>query len=636
MKILGINWGHNSSAVLLINGEIAAACEEEKLNRQKGFTGYPFMAIEYVLNSQNLKKSDVQYLAVASTDIFAWAGFSLRAMCLNFSTQEFRLVDKIKTSSNPAVVSRKYFPNLPIINRYTLANRLLHYIIQIIKRIDFNGTFNTIFNKIFENFYFRFLAEEGFKKNQILNVDHHLCHAASVYYCSPWENSLIFTSDGHGDGICQTFFLGKNKTLTCLNTQPDIMSIGQFYSAATKAMGFKPNRHEGKITGLAAHGDPQKCYQELSNCLKINNGIYSNLLQEKLIASGNSIKYFKQNINTNDWITLDNVYNATSKNRNFIITSQNFVDLFRKKLQHVSKKDLAATVQKIAEELTVKYVNHYKKQYPEVSNLCLAGGVFANVRINQKISEIEGVNNIFVQPAMGDEGTALGAAFWLHLEKGGSTTNLCKGLETVYLGPRFNNIDIENELKRNNLIYKKHEDIEKEIARHIHEGKIIGRFNGATEWGPRALGNRSILASASDPNINQTLNERLKRTEFMPFAPSVIDIDTKLFFKNFSKNDIASRYMTMTYDVKEKGEICFPAAVHLDRTARPQVVYRKQNPSYYKILEEYRKISGFGVIINTSFNLHEEPIVCTPYDAIRAFIANAVDILAIGPFLVNR
>lgn len=261
-----------------------------------------------------------------------------------------------------------------------------------------------------------------------------------------------------------------------------------------------------------------------------------------------------------------------------------------------------------------------------------SSGGFANVKLNQKIMELPGIKNIYVQPAMDDAGTALGAA--LHINMKLNNNKSWTGLETVYTGLEYSASEIKNALEENKLPFRRLECCEEYLGKWIFEGKIVGRFNGYLEWGPRALGNRSILARPEN-EINDTLNKRLKRTEFMPFAPYVLDEDANIFFKGYSSDHIASRYMTMTYNVNSSMIRLIPAVVHVDGTSRPQVVFEEDNPSYYKIIKAYKKHSGIGCIINTSFNMHEEPMVNSPEDAIRAFLAGAVDILSMGEFVVD-
>jgi carbamoyltransferase len=260
----------------------------------------------------------------------------------------------------------------------------------------------------------------------------------------------------------------------------------------------------------------------------------------------------------------------------------------------------------------------------------LSGGVVANVKLNQRIFELDGVDNIFIHPNMGDGGCGTGAAL-LEFQGDG---NLSKPLPDVYLGPEYSDEDILASLQRSQLAYDKYTPIEPKIAQLIAAGKVVARFNGRMEYGPRALGNRSILYHAREPEVNQWLNQRLGRTEFMPFAPATLYEHRHQCYLNVDGGDYAAQFMTITFDCTEFMKRESPAAVHVDGTARPQLVTAASNPSFHRILAEYHRLTGLPSVINTSFNMHEEPIVCRPDDAVRAFLQGNLDYLAIGSFLV--
>jgi carbamoyltransferase len=259
------------------------------------------------------------------------------------------------------------------------------------------------------------------------------------------------------------------------------------------------------------------------------------------------------------------------------------------------------------------------------------------VKVNQRVRELDCVDDVYVHPNMGDGGLAMGAAYavWSDRVHRAGEVPLPRFLPTVYLGPSYSDAQIESALKKSGLAYEKHADIENRVAELIRQDRIVGRFNGRMEYGPRALGNRSILASATDKRINDWLNKRLKRTEFMPFAPSILEEDAADFFLGWSSQHTPARFMAMTYDMPNEKAALVPAVSHVDLTARPQVVRKKDNPSYYRIIERYKALTGLPVIINTSFNMHEEPIVCTPEDAIRSLVDGSVDVLAIGNYIVH-
>ena len=264
--------------------------------------------------------------------------------------------------------------------------------------------------------------------------------------------------------------------------------------------------------------------------------------------------------------------------------------------------------------------------------MALAGGIFANVKVNQRVKEL-GVNNIFIFPHMGDGGTGAGAALQLYSQH--EKLKPCE-LDNVYFGPSFSDEEIKEGLNKNKLDYDKYNDITGIVAELLKDGKVIGYFDNGMEFGPRALGARSILYQATDKKVNDWLNKRLKRTEFMPFAPLTLDKFTKKCYKNSDGAEYAAKFMTITFDCTDYMKKTSPATVHVDGTARPQLIDKNTNPKYHEILLKYHKLTGIPSIVNTSFNMHEEPIVCTPNDAIRAFKLGHLDYLAIGNYLIKN
>jgi carbamoyltransferase len=260
----------------------------------------------------------------------------------------------------------------------------------------------------------------------------------------------------------------------------------------------------------------------------------------------------------------------------------------------------------------------------------MSGGVVANVKFNQRVKELPGVEKIFIHPNMGDGGCGTGAAM---LQFAGNS-RLHDPLPDVFLGPSHTDDEIASVLQESQLPFERYDPIEPKIAQLIASGKVVGRFNGKMEYGPRALGNRSILYHAKEPDVNQWLNQRLGRTEFMPFAPATLYEERHKCYKNIDGADYAAQFMTITFDCTEFMRRECPAAVHVDGTARPQLVTATSNPSFHKIITEYHRLTGIPSVINTSFNMHEEPIVCSPEDAVRAFLQGNIEYLAIGPFLV--
>ena len=282
------------------------------------------------------------------------------------------------------------------------------------------------------------------------------------------------------------------------------------------------------------------------------------------------------------------------------------------------------------EEVVTKYLEYYVKQ-TGIDTVVMSGGVAANVKLNQRVHELPDVKNIYIHPGMGDGGCGTGAAILKTLEAGIQVERL----DSVYQGPEYTDKQLKEAIESEGLEYTQCDDVEAEIAALIADNHVVARFNGRMEYGPRALGNRSILYPAQDPDVNQWLNHRLGRTEFMPFAPATLFEDRSEYYLNTEGAEFTAHFMTITFDCTPKMKQQCPAAVHVDGTARPQFVSNDSNPSFYRILKEYKKLTGISSVINTSFNMHEEPIVCTPADAIRAFTLGNLDYLAMGDFLVR-
>jgi carbamoyltransferase len=292
----------------------------------------------------------------------------------------------------------------------------------------------------------------------------------------------------------------------------------------------------------------------------------------------------------------------------------------------------AAAFQQVLEEVVVAFAEPFVREQG-VGKVVLAGGVFANVKLNQKILEMDGVDRIFVFPHMGDGGLGYGAAVEVCAQNGSLEPAPVKD---VYWGPGFGEVEIKEELARAGISYEMPDDLEAEVARLLARGKVVCRFDGRMEFGPRALGNRSILYQATDKTVNDWLNRWLGRTEFMPFAPVTLDAFAEECYLNFEGAEHAAEFMTITFPCTDTMKDLCPAVVHVDGTARPQIIRRDVNPSYYRILEEYRKLTGNPSLINTSFNMHEEPIVLSPRDALRALESAKIDFLAIGHFLCRN
>ena len=424
---------------------------------------------------------------------------------------------------------------------------------------------------------------------KLRRVEHHEAHAASAYYASGFARALILTVDAYGSGLTTTLSLGEAGRIRRIHSVRFPHSMGMFYAQITKALGFVPDRHEGKILGLAAYGKA---------------GPLAARVRGRFIERDGTFEA--------PWL-FDRRYVRVLAGSH-------------------PREDLAAAWQENLERVVVRYLVHHLERH-RVECVALAGGVMANVRLNQRIAEAPGVSKVFVYPAMNDSGTAAGAALSVQASLAGMHP---ARLRDVFLGPAFTESEVHAALAGRGLVTRQLPDPAEEIGDLLARGKTVARCSGRMEYGPRALGNRSILFPAVDSRANQWLNEKLQRTEFMPFAPATLAEEAHRCYRNLEVAADAARFMTITYDCTDFMKQTSPAAVHVDGTARPQLVDAETNPSFHAILSAYHRRTGIPSVLNTSFNIHEEPIVCTPADAVATYLAGGLDYLALGDLLVSR
>ncbi len=551
---------HNTSVALTRNHKILFAASNERYTRKKMDSSIPISAIKACFRECNINASDLDEVVFVS-DPFPKS-----------------LLEYFKWYTLPFVKTKGKFL-LWIKNPVWLIKILL------------SGTVIPFY--IASELYpiVRIMWELRGYRGKYVFVPHHESHLYSAYYTSGWKKCIVACFEGAGFTKSVSLYYVENNNWKKLveSSIPD--SPGYFYQLVTSILGFKPLRHEGKITGLSAYGSPLKAYKFVESLMCIKDG--------------------KLKMNYDLYLKTHFYYQINKK--------------LPPGLRKYKREDLAAAFQKRLEDCLTEIIKNALSGY-KVDKIALAGGVVANVKLNQRIREIKGVKEIYIHPGMGDEGIALGAA--LH-----QTKTFVK-FNNLYFGSSYSNKEVLTAIKKYKVNYKSLKNIEKEIAKLIAEGKVVARFLGRMEYGPRALGNRSILCRATDPTINATLNKKLKRTEFMPFAPVVMKHLSLKLFKNLKGSEYTAGFMTITFDCTNYMKKKCPAVVHVDSTARPQIISRSQNPSYHKILSEYYKLTGIPAIINTSFNMHEEPIVCTPDDALRSFTTGELDYLAIDNYLV--
>jgi carbamoyltransferase len=603
MKILGISpLDKDATASIVEDGEILFAAGEERFSRVKQQDGFPGVAIEQALSYTNIKIEEIDLVVYP----FMLAKDEMKLIEKNIAEENAFL-----NSFDPPSAKKQIAEALKKVPSRTEA---IHGLAKPNEKMDKGVLYDTFYNLTSSQASISSKAaqkgsqdwvnqaqasftkwesalESGLKElglgSKLKRMDHHLSHSANSFYTSGFDEALCITLDGYGTGLAGSVSEARNGKIKRLHGVSYPNSLGTMYEHVTSSLGFKPSRHEGKIVGLASYGDPD---------------LLGDILLSRISQTDGDFKIYQSN----------NIYFARFLASNF------------------PKIDVAAAYQHVLEVVATNYVKYWVDK-TGLDTVVLSGGVTANVKLNQRIFEIEKVKNIFVYPNMGDGGCGTGAALYhsRHSENKPSITN-------TYFGPDFSDDEIAEELKKAELEFSQPDNLAKQVAEIIHSGKVVARFNGRMEYGPRALGNRTVMYHAREPEVNQWLNKRLGRTEFMPFAPVTLYEAREKCYHNIKGAEHTAEFMTVTFDCTDQMKKDCPAAVHIDGTARPQLIRREVNEGYYDILKEYEKLSGISSLINTSFNMHEEPIVCTPFDAIRAFLDGGLDFLAIGPFLVEQ
>lgn len=417
-------------------------------------------------------------------------------------------------------------------------------------------------------------------------ADHHDCHAASAAFTSGFDPCLVVVADGVGDGLALTVYRAEGTRLSRLAAMPYPHSYGLLYATITGFLGFRPFRHEGKLVGLAALGDA-------------------------------------------DAVTVPFPFAGPPEDRRFTEAFGAPLRPWLDQLRRFRREDVCAWLQRGVERELAALVRHHVAR-TGLRSVALAGGVFANVRLNQVLAAE--VDHLFVFPHMGDGGLAAGAALLRWARDAASPP---PPLRHVFLGPGAEAPALEGELRRAGLPYRREQRLEEEVADRLARGQIVARWDGPMEFGPRALGNRSILAAATDRRMTDRLNLALSRSDFMPFAPLLLASEADEWVEGLAPVRDAARFMTVTVDAKPRLAEACPAAVHVDGTLRPQLVDAETTPGLHHILSAYRRRTGVPALVNTSFNLHEEPIVNTPAEALSTFRRARIDALVLGPYLVG-
>lgn len=569
--VLGIHFWHDAGAALVQNGKIIAAVNEERLKNEKHFVGYPLESIKEVLKISKLHPSEIDAISVVGTAESIFPKHFERYPNFSHAISNWSWEDS----------SQKNLDGL----------YLYH------KRITKLKAFTTVLTKL------------GISPKQVFFIEHHTAHAASAYYLSPWnldEDVLIFTADGFGDGLSSTISIGNKGEIERIKNSEtsDYNSLGEFYASVTSYLGMHSGFDAFKVMGLAPYGNPKKAIDEIKQIIQINP---------------------------------ENPYVFSTKFRSIQTGNNDILKNLPRLLKGKRFDNIAAATQEWFEILITKWIKNAIKK-TGIHKIACAGGNFLNVKANQKLLALEEVDDIFFCPAASDEGLAVGAAlrgyYELELKDGHKPTKV--PLNSVYLGTSFSNEEIKESLKQHNLLEKAEfvDDIDSEIGELLaKDGNIVARFSGKMEWGPRGLGNRSIIADPSNLNIVRKINKAIKMRDFwMPFGPSILESR----MQDYVVDPITSPYMILSFDTTEKRNE-MTAAIHpYDFTCRPQTVNSHYNSGYEKVLKSFEAKTGIGSVLNTSFNLHGNPIAWNPDIAIDTFNNSELDVIALGNYLIKK
>lgn len=592
MYILGIScYYHDAAACLLKGGDLVAAAEEERFTRIKHDFSFPYNAIKFCLEYEGIDGKDLDFVV--------------------FHEKPFLKFERIiKTILLTYPKTCKLFSEVAI-------NWLKD-------KLWVKATISEFLN---------------ISEDRILFSEHHLSHAASTFFCSPYKNAAILTVDGVGEWATTTLGIGKadwngdgENEIKILNEIRFPHSLGLLYSVFTAFLGFKINNGEYKVMGMSAFGEPKyvdRIYELIKvnpdGSFKLNMKYFSYHYSTRYSYNKNFIKLFGKPRKPETRFVIER--------SSFIYDNTPITDEEIKENRHFA--DIAASLQKATEDTLIKIAN-YLYQKTRLKKLCMAGGVALNCVANYKILKATPFEEIFIQPAAGDSGCALGAALYAWYCLLNKPRKFV--LSHAYWGKSYSYDEVKDFLKREGVSYKEFNDEDELIAYVIDaliKQKIVGWFRGRFEWGPRALGNRSILADPRNPKMKDIVNLKIKfREPFRPFAPSVLYEYTDLIF---DIGDIKEQYLFkfMLYTIPVKNDL-IPAATHVDNTSRIQIVYKDTNPLYYKLIENFYKRTGIPALLNTSFNLKGEPIVNTPSDAYNTFIKSGMDMLILGNFILVK
>jgi carbamoyltransferase len=591
MHILGIScYYHDAAAALLTDGQLVAAAEEERFSRIKHDFGFPSNAIRFCLEQGGIEARDLDYVV--------------------FFEKPFRKLDRILTS-----VLQTYPQSWKVFRESMIG--------WILDKLWVASTLQ---------------SELGITRDKILFSEHHLSHAASTFFCSPFEEAAILTVDGVGEWLTAACGIGHDREIKLTRQLQFPHSLGLLYSAFTAFLGFEVNEGEYKVMGMAPYGTPRYVDKVWKVVQQNNDGSFS-LDMDYFTFHHSTDRMFSRKF-------VELFGEPRVPNQAFFTETTGFPKYFGEKPSDFAAQcrlnehyaDIAASIQRVTEDLLVGMAKALRAD-TGLTKLCIAGGVGLNSVANTRILRESGFEEIYIQPAPGDSGAALGAALWAYHTVLGKPRSF--RMEHAYWGKQFEDSDVSAFLRSEGIAHReisRTDELLDVVTENLMNGQVIGWYQGRFEWGPRALGNRSILADPRNPEMKDIVNSKIKfREPYRPFAPSVLAEHAPTYFELGSAGQqYPLRYMLYVTPVKPEARGILPAITHVDNTARVQSVYKKHNPLYYSLIERFGSATGVPVLLNTSFNLRGEPVVTTPANAFSTFSKSEMDCLVMGNFIVDK
>lgn len=569
MMILGIHDGHNASACLVNDGRMVECIQEERLEgREKNYQGFPARAVERLLDR----------VPSETIDAIGLGGYSYSRPLSRAEKVEFY---------------RDHQPALP--------NRIRKRVLTIARRITRSvGVYKDLKIRRLKRRRAGLLLtqfEERELESKLIPVEHHRCHAAAAYHGGPWDDGepvLVLTLDGAGDGLCATVSVGQGGSLERIASTPGGHSIGNIYARTTLVMGFIPFEHEYKLMGMAPY------------CDKDDAEVAKSVFAQYLKVDGLRFR------------------------RKIPESTQHITDRLRQDLSFLRFDWISRGLQDFTEELVCEWVRNAVAE-TGIPRVAAAGGVFMNVKMNQLVAGLDGIEDLFVFPSCGDESLSVGAAYSIQEMREPALD--IPSIGPIYWGPTIDEADAAEALSESEFEWERCDDIESRVARLLADGCIVARCRSRMEFGARALGNRSIFADASRLDVVGVINSMIKQRDFwMPFAPIVLEEREDEYLVN--PKSLRSPYMMLSFDTTDAHEELIAAVHPEDKTARPQILEKRHNPDCYRMMKEFERLTGRGVLLNTSFNLHGLPMVCSPRDALHVMKESSLRFLALGDFLV--